>query len=201
MATPRVINIRGFTITEIFPAEESREEVFVKGNDEFGKFIAYRLNNKERSPFFGWYILVSPEDLNLMKRHNWCANCNNRGIEIRRKISINGEQICFSLTQDIWREMTGETPKRVYRCAPHVLDFRRRHLTAIPPHKERRGVTWIKSCWQVQISLPNRPNVYIGIASTDIEGYRLYNQYLSILKTLHPEDAGIQRMPYNKLNE
>ena len=200
MATPKVLTIREYTITEIFSASEGQEEKFLEGKDGWGRYIAYRLDNKKRSPFFGWYILVSSEDLNLMKRHNWCANCNNRGIEIRRKISVNGIQICFSLTQDIWREMTGETAKKVYRCAPHVLDFRRCHLTTLR-HKQRRGVTQNGSRWQVQIAVPNHPNLYLGRVATADEGYQLYNRRLVELKKQYPDDADIQHMPYNKLNE
>src|SRR3989338_6922348 len=92
----------------VFTSQQALSRMFVHGKDEQWLYVACRLSNRNPSRFYGWYVLVSPEDLPLMKEFNWCgttSDCVNgemRGIEVRRRTSMNGEQSSIILGTEIW---------------------------------------------------------------------------------------------------
>ena len=112
----------GKVILPIFTNQQALSRTYVHGKDEQGLYVACRLGNRNPSRFYGWYVLVSPEDLQLMKQFIWCGtysySINGRasGIEIRRRTSVNGKQNSFMLGREIWsRTYAGEVPVMVYR--------------------------------------------------------------------------------------
>jgi len=194
----------GKVILPVFTSQQALSRTFVCGQDEQGPYVACRLANRNPSKFYGWYVLVSPEDLPLMKEFNWCgttSDCVNgemRGIEVRRRTSMNGEQCSIMLGREIWvRTYAGEVPIFVYRLG-HPLDFRRMNLSQFPLREGVRGITKHKDAWQVQITIENESH-YIGRTSYPDEGYRMFNRYLKGLKEQRPNDARIQAIPYNEV--
>lgn len=186
---------------EVFPLLtplQTQDRPFVEGEDERGLYVACQLNNTWRSPLYGWYVFVSPEDVPLMKAHTWCGNIygpNRAGIEIRRRERIDGKTYSIQLNREIW-ERIGEPETRCISRAWHPLDFRRQSLSSSPLIKGCRGLTWHQEAWQVQITL-NKKTVYIGHAASSAEGYRMYNRYLRKLKEEFPNDHIIRSKAYN----
>ena len=188
----------------VFTSQQALSRMFVHGKDEQGLYVACRLSNRNPSRFYGWYVLVSPEDLPLMKEFNWCGTISAsidgraRGIEIRRRRSVNGKPSSIMLGREIWsRTYAGEVPILVYRLG-HPLDFRRVNLSQFPLEKGLRGITKHKDAWQVQITIGNESH-YIGRAAYPDEGYRMFNRYLKGLKEQRSGDARIQAIPYNEV--
>ena len=194
----------GKVILPIFTSQQALSRTFVHGKDEQGPYVACRLGNRNPSRFYGWYVLVFPEDLSLMKEFNWCGTTSDsingiaRGVEIRRRTSVNGEPCSIMLGREIWsRIYAGEVPLYVYRLG-HPLDFRRVNLSRFPLGNEVRGITRDKNGWQVQITIGNETR-YVGRTPYPDEGYRMFNRYLKGLKEQRSDDARIQAMPYNKV--
>jgi len=194
----------GRVILPVFTNQQALSRTFVYGKDKQGLYVACRLGNRNPSKFYGWYVLVSPEDLALMKEFNWCGTISDstdgraRGIEIRRRTSVGGIRCSIMLGREIWsRTYAGEVPILVYRLG-HPLDFRRVNLSQFPLEKGLRGITKHKDAWQVQITIGNESH-YIGRAAYPDEGYRMFNRYLKGLKEQRSGDARIQAIPYNEV--
>ncbi|MDB5264608.1 MAG: hypothetical protein JWN64_179 [Parcubacteria group bacterium] len=192
--------LNGKPLTPLFTHAQAIGRDFVKGSDEKGPFVACRLRNRNPSALYGWYVLVSPEDLEVMKEYIWCGNIcgksRQQSIQIRRRRSVAGEVSCMTLNHIIWERMGRSLDGPVCRV-DHLLDFRRSNLAFIT-YSSRRGVLWVRtsSRWEVRIVLQGK-NRYVGIAPNQEEGYRMYNRYLRNLKADFPEDSAIQAMPYN----
>lgn len=194
----------GKVILPVFTSQQALSRTFVHGTDEQGLYVACRLGNRNPSRFYGWYVLVSPEDLPLMKKFNWCGTISDsvegrmRGIEVRRRTSVNGEQSSIMLGREIWaRTYAGEAPFMVYRLE-HPLDFRRINLSRSPLGKGVRGITKHRDTWQVQMTIGHETH-YIGRTAYPDEGYRMFNRYLKGLKEQCPNDVRIQAIPYNEV--
>lgn len=196
----RVLTFSWGKLRPIFKAPHKDGLSFYKGQDDFGAYIAYRLNNQKRSPFFCWYILISPEDEALLN-HGWSAHVTKSGIDVRWRPVVDKTQQNFSLSRTIWQRMYGKLPKgkHVYHQG-HQLDFRRRQLSLSKHSTRCRGVSKrAHSGWQVQIGV-HGITYYVCMAPTLEEGYRLYNRHLRTLRETHPDDLKIQSMPYNEVD-
>jgi len=175
----------------------------VKMQDEQGEFYACRLKNRNGSALCNWYVIVSPEDVSLLKDCRWCGLFNvHRGtIEVRRRETLDGKQYSILLTREIWERAhpKNSEPKRIYRLG-HTLDFRRQNLSSGWVRDGCRGVIWHKEkkYWQVGFGFNGR-FIYIGTAMYPDDGYRMFNRYLRDLKRENPEDKSIQCLPYNKV--
>jgi len=167
--------------------------------DAHGPYVAWRLGNRNLSLFYGWYVLISPEDLPLMENYNWCGNRTNNGIEVRRRETVGGKTYTVLLNRAIWERMHPDDADHygnVYRQG-HPLDFRRMMLS-VNWLTTLRGVVANSGGWQVQITIGNKTK-YIGYAATKEDGYRMFNRYLRYLKKKHPQDHKIQSIPYNEI--
>lgn len=192
-------------ILPIFTSQQMLGRPFVRGKDEHGEYISCRLRNRNTSKFYGWYVLVSPEDFPLMQDFNWCAAQSNsvhgsttRGIEVRRREVISGKNYSIMLSREIWQRIyPGDVPPYIYRLG-HPLDFRRIKLSQFPSAVSARGVVRCGNGWQVQIVIKGEAT-YIGRAVCVDEGYRMFNRHLKKVKEENPTDARIQAMPYNKV--
>jgi hypothetical protein len=198
-----ILILNGKVITPLFTATQAAKKDFVRGEDVQGPFVACQLNNQSFADLWGWYVLVSPEDLSLMTRYTWCGRISgslHKAIAVRRRENIDGQEYDFWLNQEIWTRQTGREIERVWRLG-HPLDFRRSNLSSAPLRKECRGVSFrhdLKS-WQVQITV-NGENKYLGLAAYADEGYRMYNRYLRQCKSDCPDDLNIQTQPYNNVS-
>lgn len=192
--------LNGEILNPIFAKSQALGRSFVQGKDDYGPYIACRLNNRNPSALYGWYIFVSPEELQLMKDHNWCGNIvEETGIQVRRRETVDGVPNSVPLTQEIWRRAYGEEPLDRIHKRRHPLDYRRNNLTLWVFRDNCRGITELKGGgYQVQITLDNE-SVYIGKVTDEDEGYRMYNRYLRELKNNRPLDTKIQVTPYNKV--
>jgi hypothetical protein len=196
-----ILILNGKPVAPIVRAEKARNRNFFEGNDELGPFVAYKLDNRWNAQLYGWYIFVSPEDLDLMKRFNWCGNIcggkNGQHVEVRRREYIGDQQRDFLLHHEIWERMNGAVPHFVHRIG-HQLDFRRQNLSSSAVKNGHKGVTSRKYGFQVQIAVDGKSR-YIGRTATADEGYRKYNRFLRHLKNERPADPNIQQMPYNQI--
>jgi len=205
MSAPEII-VQGKAIEPIIVGKEVGYRQCVHSEDSHGPYVAWRLGNRNPSRFYGWYVLLSPEDLSLMENYNWCGNRNPNGIEVRRRETVYGKQYSFLLGRAIWERMNpGLDYGRYVHRLGHPLDFRRTRLSPNPRStfdhdKLLRGIVAHLGGWQVQISRGDGISQYIGRTSTKAEGYRMYNRHLRDLKEKHPQDRRIQNMPYNQID-
>lgn len=129
-----ILLVSGKIVRPVFTSAQAKGKAFFNGEDTRGEFVACRLDNHWRAQLYGWYILVSPEDVGHVRRYNWCGNicgCKpSQHIEVRRRESIEGVSHSDQLHHDIWERMTGNRPDVIIRTL-HPLDFRRQHL-ALP---------------------------------------------------------------------
>lgn len=116
----------------VFTAAQAKNRPFAKSEDTRGEFIACRLGNHWGAQLYGWYMLVSPDDIPFVKRYNWCGNIcgdsDSQHITVRRRESINGQQQDVLLHHDIWERHTGTSADVIHRIR-HPLDFRRDNLS------------------------------------------------------------------------
>jgi hypothetical protein len=197
-------------VTPLVDKSRTLGRQLITGDDDHGPYLAYRLDNRNMSCMYGWYVYVSPEDKPLVKEHNWCGKVMSHGCSIcvRRVKTTGGFQRTFILSREIWERMHGFIPKSVYvYCMRHPLDFRRNLLTTsivasihYASCNHKHGITWNKNArsWQVQITI-RRKTHYIGQADYPDEGYRMYNRYLRDLKNKFPKEETIQCMSYNDI--
>lgn len=198
----QVINLDGVEVAPLFTKRQGIGRPFVLGTDEQGPYVACLLGNRNPSHLYGWYILVSPEDLPLLKKHNWCGNLTgaegNRSIVVRRRETVDGRQFSILLSHEIWQDIAGIEPLRVCRLG-HPLDYRRQNLSEFSVRSGCRGITQVSpNSWMVQMFIRDA-NVYVGYASSPDEGYRMYNRHLRELKESNPEDKRIQSIRYNEV--
>lgn len=207
MNHPVIVN--GVEIKPLLTHHQAQNQLFVHGEDKKGPYVACQLHNRWDSPFYRWYVFVSPEDLDLMQNYRWIGNISgrtdNKSIEIRRRETIDSKLYSIQLRREIWERM-GKEPIRAILLLGHPLDFRRTNLSPICSRaydsgraKVCRGVTWTKNGWQVQIQVRGRP-LYLGRANNPEDGYRIYNRYLRALKSEYPEDRFIQTAVYNDID-
>jgi hypothetical protein len=205
MATSPII-INGEELKPIFTRHQLMGRPFVAGNDEHGPYVACHLGTQNPSYLYGWYALVSPEDLPVMKDHTWGGFLTSRkgkflGVNVRRGERIDGVKTVFYLGQVIWtRAYHEDPPEMIYRIW-HPLDFRRPALSRYPNDPKRRGIGWQKKGhgWNVSIAI-NSQREYIGFTKSPDEGYRMFNRYLRDLKAAKPDDKRIQAMLYNEID-
>jgi hypothetical protein len=175
----------------------------VRRSDECGPYVACLLGNRNPSVLYGWYILVSPEEMLLMKDYNWCGHVSSQGgkptaINIRRRENLDGKEHSIPLTTEIWKRVHGAEPMgRVFKLG-HPLDFRRPNLSLVAP-VGLRGVTPHGGGFQVQLSVSGKC-IYVGMATSYDEDYRMYNRHLRQLKDKNQNDLLIQSVPYNKVD-
>ncbi len=192
--------VGGAQVFPLLTPLQTQDRPFVEGEDTRGPYVACKLGNTRRSPFYDWYVFVSPEDVPLMKAHTWSGNiCGSTRahIEIRRRELVDGKLYSIQLNREIWERM-GEPGRRSVSKHGHPLDFRREVLSAAQLRSIRRGLTWQYGAWQVQIGVNNK-NIYVGRTPSSAEGYRMYNRYLRKLKDEFPHDENIQSIPYNEV--
>lgn len=130
-------------ITPIFTSHQAGGRDFVPGEDKHGKFIACRLDNQVGTKLYGWYVLVSPEDLVIMQRNSWSGNiCGSspfQGFEVRRFIGSGDDRIDFRLNHVIWERTHGSDVARIASVG-HPLDLRRDRLMLAPnPNPKKRS--------------------------------------------------------------
>jgi hypothetical protein len=129
-----ILLLNGKVIRPVFTSAQAHKRAFFRGEDIEGPFVACKLDNRWDAQLYGWYMLVSPEDVDFIKKHSWCGNiCGSAGgqhLEVRRREHINGRQFDFLLHHEIWKRMSGVEQKVVFRVG-HQLDFRRSNL-ALP---------------------------------------------------------------------
>lgn len=206
------ITVNGVELKPLLTHHQAQNQLFVHGEDEKGPYVACQLSNRFDSPFYRWYVFVSPEDLPLMREYRWCGNvCGGRsktrqGVEIRRREVVDGKLYSIQLRRDIWERMGGpEVPH--LQILGHPLDFRRENIAIGPrrfgrnkgPARNCRGITRHKNRWQVQIQIKGH-SFYLGRVKNPEDGYRIYNRYLRALKTQFPKDRALQRAPYNDID-
>lgn len=205
---PLVIN--GVELKPLLTHHQAQDQLFVHGKDEKGPYVACQLHNHWQSPFYRWYVFVSPEDLLLMQTYRWygniCGKNEQQGIEIRRREIIDSKQYSVQLRREIWERMGMSEVQRL-QLLGHPLDFRRENISISvlrtgrrkPLSRNCRGITWCRNRWQVQIQLKGH-SLYLGRVKDPIDGYRMYNRYLRALKSEYPEDQALQSAPYNDID-
>lgn len=207
MNHPVIVN--GVEIKPLLTHHQAQNQLFVHGEDEKGPYVACQLHNRWDSPFYRWYVFVSPEDLDLMRNYRWIGNISgrtdNKSIEIRRRETIDSKLYSIQLRREIWERM-GKEPIRAILLLGHPLDFRRANLSPICTkaytsglEKVCRGVTWSKNGWQIQIQVKGK-TLYLGRVKNPEDGYRIYNRYLRALKSEYPEDGFIRAAVYNDID-
>lgn len=197
-----VITIGERTIVPLIFNDAALGRPFIQGEDEQGTYFAAKLGDGRLSTLSGWYVLVSPEDQDLMQNYSWSGRLNNRNgtIEVRRREVICKKAYSIQLNQEIWKRINPSWSQRalVYRLG-HTLDFRRKNLSLsrLRPGVFH-GVVEHKGGFQVQIS-HNGKTIYIGRSYNADEAYRMFNRYLRDLKSAEPNDKVLQEAPYNEV--